>query len=101
MFIFILFLYIFKHLHISNFYRFKNEVHDLLSKSKKCKKSNALEFENLVDGYARDELNLICGDYTEESDKCEKIIDKTPKWTKPLPSTSFVNALVATFQSIY
>lgn len=33
---------------------------------------------------------LLLADYTEDSDKCSKIIAKTPKWTKALESNQFL-----------
>lgn len=33
---------------------------------------------------------LLFADYTEDSDKCPKIIAKTPKWTKALESNQFL-----------
>jgi hypothetical protein len=44
-----------------------------------CPDSNVEEMDNLVDGYANEVLSLVCGDYTEESDKCVKLLPKTPK----------------------
>jgi len=44
-----------------------------------CTEANHVEIERIIDGYAHDVLALICGDYTEDSDKCVKLVDKTPK----------------------
>ena len=44
-----------------------------------CSESNVDEIERIVDGYAFDVLQLLCGDYTEDSDKCVKLLPKTPK----------------------
>lgn len=76
----------------SNFYKFKGKLINHLNT--KCGGPVVQEIENLVDGYARDGLNLLCGEYVEESDKCERIADKIPKWTKPLTSKSFMIPLV-------
>jgi len=46
---------------------------------KSCKQENTAEIERIIDGYANEVLNLLCGDYTEESDKCNGIVNKTPK----------------------
>ncbi|CAG2109084.1 unnamed protein product [Medioppia subpectinata] len=44
-----------------------------------CTDSVYNEAERLIDGYAFDVLQLICGDYTEDSDKCQNSVPKTPK----------------------
>lgn len=43
-----------------------------------CTEDNLTEYERLIDGYAIEILNLLCGDHTEDSDKCEKIVKQTP-----------------------
>ena len=65
-----------------------------------CTESNHDEIERLIDGYAIDTLNLICGDYSEDSDKCVKVLPKTPKKLSTHKRTksllpSFINILNA------
>lgn len=64
-----------------NFYQMKGCILSAVEKEGKelCPESNYNEIETLIDGYSVDVLNLICGDYTEESDKCVKLLPKTPK----------------------
>ena len=72
---------------------------NLLYKPENCPQE-AEEVERLIDGYARDGLNLLCGDYTEDSDKCSGIIRKTQKWNKPLTSKVFMVPLVDILNSL-
>ncbi|KAH7638300.1 hypothetical protein HUG17_9406 [Dermatophagoides farinae] len=58
------------------------------------------EVENLLNGYTNDLLAVVCGDYTEESDKCDKIIQKIPEWKQPLRWNNFIIPLVEIFDSI-
>lgn len=58
------------------------------------------DVETLLDGYANDVLNLICGDYTADSDKCDSIIMQTPEWKRPLTFKSFVIPLAQIIDSI-
>ncbi|CAG2179059.1 unnamed protein product [Oppiella nova] len=64
-----------------NYYRLKGCImnHVETQGQPLCSESVATEIENIVDGYANEVLNLLCGDYTEESDKCVKLLPKTPK----------------------
>ncbi|KAI2804360.1 hypothetical protein BLOT_003342 [Blomia tropicalis] len=80
-----------------NFYKFKDRLVTLLNKD--CP-NEAVEMERKIDGYTQDGLNLLCGDYTEESDLCSKIINKTPKWTKSVTSKAFVMPMVDIFNSL-
>ena len=66
----------------------------------KCSETEVNKIENLVDSFANDSLNLLCSDYTEDSDKCSAIVDKTPKWTKELTSKSFILPFVAILESL-
>lgn len=56
--------------------------------------------EQLLDGYVNDVVNLICGDYTADSDKCDSIITDTPEWKKSLTYKSFVIPLAQVVESI-
>lgn len=80
-----------------SYFKFKRNVIDLVQQ--KCS-NQATEMEGLIDGYAHDILNLVCGDYSEDSDKCKTIESKTPKWKKPLESKNFVLPLADIFDSI-
>lgn len=68
--------------------------------AKHCPVDLTSEIEVFLDGYAVDVLNMFCGEYTEDSDKCSKIIGKTPKWNKKIPSKNFVLPLVDVFDSL-
>ncbi|KAH9408402.1 hypothetical protein TYRP_012075 [Tyrophagus putrescentiae] len=81
-----------------NYFKFKQNVVNLLTG--RCSDSNVREAETLIDGYAHDILQLLCGDYTEESDRCNKIIGKTPKYSKPLNYKVFLLPLVDILESI-
>jgi len=65
----------------SNYYLLKECILNEVEKEGKplCTEENQVEIERIVDGYAHDVLALICGDYTEDSDKCVKLTPKTPK----------------------
>ncbi|OTF77134.1 hypothetical protein BLA29_011233 [Euroglyphus maynei] len=58
------------------------------------------EAENLLESYSSDLLAVLCGDYTEESDKCEKIISKIPGWKKPLRWNNFILPMIEILESI-
>lgn len=44
---------------------------------------------------------LLLADYTEDSDKCSKIIAKTPKWTKALESNQFLLTFADLLDSLW
>ncbi|OTF77136.1 hypothetical protein BLA29_003745 [Euroglyphus maynei] len=49
-----------------------------------------------LQGYAGDLTSVMCGDYTDDSDRCDTIIDSIPKWDnkKPLQWKTFAMPLV-------
>lgn len=67
---------------------------------KKCTSDAVSYVESLIDGYAQDALNLLCGDYTEESDKCGQIISKVPKHLKESKYKNFLIPLSKVIQSL-
>lgn len=81
-----------------NYYKFKQSAITFLTG--KCAESVVQEMEVLIDGYAHDVLQLLCGDYTEESDKCSKIVGKTPKYKLALNYKVFLIPLVDILESI-
>nr|XP_027194081.1 uncharacterized protein LOC113788823 isoform X1 [Dermatophagoides pteronyssinus] len=58
------------------------------------------EIENLLSGYTNDLLSVACGEYTEESDKCDGIIGKIPEWKRPLRWQNFILPLIELYESI-
>ncbi|KAH9530206.1 hypothetical protein DERF_004029 [Dermatophagoides farinae] len=50
--------------------------------------------ETMLQGFTGDLFNYVCGDYNEDSDKCQYIIDKIKPWTKPLEWKSFILPVV-------
>ncbi|KAH9522185.1 hypothetical protein DERF_005783 [Dermatophagoides farinae] len=80
-----------------NYYQFKDSIMQLVEKI--CPNEYD-DVETLLDGYANDVLNLICGDYTADSDKCDSIIMQTPEWKRPLTFKSFVIPLAQIIDSI-
>lgn len=83
-----------------NYYKFKQNCLAVLGTN--CAAEDIAEFETLIDGYTVDILSLLCTDYTEESDKCTKIIEQTPKGTVDLKAQSktFVLPLVDVLDSL-
>lgn len=63
-----------------NFFVLKDCILNLIQKNpQRCTDANYVEIERIIDGYAVDTLNLLCNDYTEDSDKCGKLLPQTPK----------------------
>ena len=81
----------------SNYFVLKSRIMELANQ--KCPEHSP-EAENLIDGYANDILNLLCGEYTEESDKCSSIINKTPNWDKPLQWKVFIQPIVEILEGL-
>lgn len=69
------------------FYRFKERL--LAAVREKCEEF-VPDIANIADGYTQDTLNLVCGEYTEDSDRCDAIYDKIPKYTKKLEWATFI-----------
>lgn len=64
----------------SNYFQFKQCNQRAYEKhTQSCNRRAIDGQEKLIDAYALDVLRLLCGEYTEESDICDKIINKTPK----------------------
>jgi hypothetical protein len=78
-----------------NYFRLKSCIVEFAAKS--CTQEVTTEVERIVDGYAHEALNLICGDYTEESDKCTNIVERTPK---KLATQKRPNSLLPSFITI-
>ncbi|KAH9414261.1 hypothetical protein DERP_008458 [Dermatophagoides pteronyssinus] len=83
-----------------SYYKWKNIGVDKIIKSCPTNTAAHEEAENLLAGYTNDLLAIICGDYVEESDKCEGIIGKIPEWKRPLRWQNFILPLVTIFDSI-
>lgn len=82
----------------SNYYQFKEEVLNIVDN--KCPKHTP-EVENIIDGFASSILNLLCGDYVEDSDKCKRIIGNTPNGTNKKPNwKSIVLSLAEILESV-
>ena len=65
-----------------------------------CSESELRQYEIFLEGIAADGLNLVCGDTSEESDVCDRIIGQTPVLKGPPAAKSFVTAVVALFDSL-
>ena len=85
---------------ISSYYKWKNIGVDNIIKSCPTNKAAHEEAENLLSGYTNDLLAIICGDYVEESDKCEGIIGKIPEWKRPLRWQNFILPLIELYENI-
>ena len=84
----------------SSYYKWKNIGVDKIIKSCPTNTAAHEEAENLLSGYTNDLLSVACGEYTEESDKCDGIIGKIPEWKRPLRWQNFILPLVTIFDSI-
>ena len=84
----------------SSYYKWKNIGINKLIKICPTNTGAHDEIENLLSGYTNDLLSVACGDYTEESDKCDGIIGKIPVWKRPLRWQNFILPLVTIFDSI-
>ena len=84
----------------SSYYKWKNIGVDKIIKSCPTNTAAHEEAENLLAGYTNDLLAIICGDYVEESDKCEGIIGKIPEWKRPLRWQNFILPLIDLYDSI-
>ena len=62
-----------------------------------CPESSQDEVERVIDGYSYDVLQLLCGDFTEESDKCVNMLPKTPK---KLPTQKRTKSILPPFINI-
>lgn len=80
-----------------SYYNMKRKI---LAQLSECPAAALAEVEALVDGYAQDILNLVCGDYTEDSDKCDVFKNKIPFWKKPLLAKNFILPLAEIFNSL-
>lgn len=68
---------------------------------KVCPEASVTGYESLIDAYAIDVLRLLCGDYTEDSDKCGPLMRKIPKGQKNDPTyNSPLNPFVEILKSI-
>jgi len=66
----------------------------------KCNSKQIDALEGLLNSYALEVLNLLCGDYTEDSDKCDQIVHLTPKFkSKTLPQSP-VSAFIDILDSL-
>lgn len=65
-----------------------------------CSERAVNKLNILLDYYAQDTVNLLCGDYTDDSDKCQTIIGRTPEWKGPLKYKSFVVAMAEIIESL-
>lgn len=76
---------------ISNYHKFKTDIENMFEND--CPE-NLPEVENILNGYVGDLLNAGCGDYGDDNDRCDSVIEKTPNWTKPLEHKDFIIPLV-------
>ncbi|XP_075679696.1 uncharacterized protein LOC142644824 [Dermatophagoides pteronyssinus] len=83
-----------------SYYKWKNIGIDKMIKICPTNTGAHEEIENLLSGYTNDLLSVACGDYTEESDKCDGIIGKIPVWKRPLRWQNFFLPLIELYDSI-
>ncbi|KAH9420665.1 hypothetical protein DERP_001096 [Dermatophagoides pteronyssinus] len=74
-----------------NYHKFKTDIENMFEND--CPE-NLPEVENILNGYVGDLLNAGCGDYGDDNDRCDSVIEKTPNWTKPLEHKDFIIPLV-------
>ncbi len=68
---------------------------------KGCSEDEVTGFEHLIDSYAADGLSLVCSGYTaEESDVCNSVLKKIPKWNKPFIRKAFFYTIVDILNSL-
>ncbi|KAH7638340.1 hypothetical protein DERF_004031 [Dermatophagoides farinae] len=59
------------------------------------------EVDSIIRGYSGDSFNFLCGDYADESDKCDPIIEKTPKWDGAVKWKSMIIPMVQVIDSLH
>nr|XP_027193978.1 uncharacterized protein LOC113788726 [Dermatophagoides pteronyssinus] len=57
-----------------NYYRFKEQA--LKMYSEQCQPQQSQQMERLLNGFTKDSFTFICSRYTENSERCNRIIDK-------------------------
>ncbi|KAH9394153.1 hypothetical protein TYRP_021287 [Tyrophagus putrescentiae] len=67
---------------------------------KRCTEKEVTNFERLIDSYASEGLNLLCSDYTEDSDRCAPLLKKIPKWTKAIKTKVIFLTIVDVLDSL-
>lgn len=65
-----------------------------------CTDNDYTEFERLIDGFAIEILNLLCGEYTEDSDKCSALIKQTPKNKSRRKAKSMLLPMIDVLESL-
>src|SRR5699024_11470548 len=61
-----------------NYFKLKDLLVDIFVRNG-CSEKATAEFEKLIESYASDGLNLICGEFVDDSDRCSSIVVQTPK----------------------
>ncbi|CAG2118266.1 unnamed protein product [Medioppia subpectinata] len=69
-------------------------------KRKECTKKSADGLEKLLDVYATETLSFLCGDYRDDSDKCDKIVPKIPKTKNNDKTNSPITILISILNSV-
>lgn len=67
---------------------------DGIRESIKCSDADSREVDALLNGYLGDAINFVCGDYDQDSDKCDSVYKKIKPWKKELPWKVFIIPLV-------
>ncbi|KAH7641061.1 hypothetical protein HUG17_8530 [Dermatophagoides farinae] len=80
-----------------NYHKFKTNIANLFEDQ--CP-DDLPEVENLLNGYVGDLLNVGCGDFGDDDDRCDSVIKKTPNWTEPLEHKDFIIPLVQIIDQI-
>lgn len=66
----------------------------------KCSERAQTNLNSLISYYADDAANLICGDYNDDSDKCQTILSLRNVWNRPLKYKSFVISMAEVIQHL-
>ena len=66
---------------------------------KVCQQKDIEVLDNLFAAYVTDTMALICGDYTEDNDKCDKMYDKIPSIKNKAINNSPIAILSEIFDS--
>ncbi|KAH9414205.1 hypothetical protein DERP_008400 [Dermatophagoides pteronyssinus] len=58
------------------------------------------EVDSILRGYSGDALNLLCGEYGDDSDKCDSILTKIPDWKGKIEWKSFIMMIAMLVDSL-
>lgn len=84
----------------STYFDWREKLMNRVANHLKCSERAQNNLNSLVSHYADDAANLICGDYTDDSDKCQKVLPLRPVWNRPLKYQSFVISMAEVIQKL-